>query len=285
MPRIRSLKPDLPGDKKLALAAREARYMFVLLITQADDDGLVRGEPRELLGNLYPHDADVSIELMDGWLEDLRRPSVGSIRFRWTRDGSRVIQLVNWERHQLIKNRSKPFLLTQLESEPDASSHGSAERDGRGSGDSLEDGVMASGGSGGAECGCRSPDLGVLNTHNTLPGWGALLDEFRRAEDCDAVVAFLRGLPKDQPSERWVARLGGYLKGLDMPGNQPATVDAVATACRDYPELKGDYSPAHFRRCVDRAMRDGARIAQRGAPGKTRRSYAEVAADHERRRP
>jgi hypothetical protein len=73
------------------------------------------------------------------------------------------------------------------------------------------------------------------------------------AADAASVRGFLDALPTTQPRDRWVGRFSGYLEGLDMKQGKKATPQSIATACRDY---QGDYSPAHFRRFVDRAMRE-----------------------------
>lgn len=112
MPRIRSLKPELAADRKFASVSRDARYTFILLITRADDDGLVRAEPRQLLGELYPHDGDVDEATLMGWLDELLE--IGVVRARETTDGAKVAEIVNWDKHQKIENRAKAFLSTLL---------------------------------------------------------------------------------------------------------------------------------------------------------------------------
>jgi hypothetical protein len=112
MARIRSIKPELPSSRKMAGAPIPARYTFILLISQADDEGFVRAEPRQLLGNLYPHDESVTPDDLERWILDLVR--VKSIRLRWTTDGARVIQVLGWEEHQVIKNPGKPKISPTL---------------------------------------------------------------------------------------------------------------------------------------------------------------------------
>lgn len=112
MARIRSIKPETPKDRKLATVSRDARLTFLYMWTIADDDGLFRAEPRQLLGDLYPHDDDVTESRLEGWSTELLR--IGSVRWRYTRDGSRVGEIVNWAKHQTIKNRSKSFLKNEL---------------------------------------------------------------------------------------------------------------------------------------------------------------------------
>lgn len=153
MARIRTLKPETATDRKLATVSRDARYTFILLISQADDDGLIRAEERQLLGNLYPYDADVTTEMLETWLAEL--VAIGVLRWRHTVDGVRVAHIVNWKRHQVIKNRSKPFLLTQL-------SDGQEELPGL-SADPTEDVSRDNGGAGGAESRVLSPESRVLS--------------------------------------------------------------------------------------------------------------------------
>jgi hypothetical protein len=63
MPRIRTIKPELPADVKLASVSRDARLTFIYAITQSDDLGFIAGSPRQLMGALYPLDDDVRRQL------------------------------------------------------------------------------------------------------------------------------------------------------------------------------------------------------------------------------
>jgi hypothetical protein len=105
MPRIRTLKPELPTDRKLAQLSIEARYTFVLCITQADDDGLLRAEPREALASLYPHDQAITFEDIERWFGEL--VAGGFLRERRTVDGARVMEICNWRKHQKIDHPAK----------------------------------------------------------------------------------------------------------------------------------------------------------------------------------
>lgn len=105
MARIRTIKPELPQDVKLASASRDARYTFVLLISQADDEGLVPGAHRQLLGLLYPHDEDVTTAMLLTWVEEL--VAVGVLRWRVTNDGAPVIEITNWAKHQRVDNKGR----------------------------------------------------------------------------------------------------------------------------------------------------------------------------------
>lgn len=112
MARIRTLKPQLPSDVTLARCSIEARYLFLLLISQADDYGLVEAAPRQLLGQLFPHDDDVTAADVARWAQELAERGV--IRWRETDDGAPVIEITNWAKHQVVKNPGKPLLLNSL---------------------------------------------------------------------------------------------------------------------------------------------------------------------------
>jgi len=114
MARIRTIKPELPHDAGLARVSREARYTFLLLLTQADDQGFFRACPRTLVGELYPHDEDVSEVIVVGWLDALLRN--GQLRCWGTTDGL-VGEIVNFTKHQRVDHPSRSFLAS-LSREP-----------------------------------------------------------------------------------------------------------------------------------------------------------------------
>lgn len=107
MARIRSVKPETPRDARLAKVSRGARYTFILLITQADDQGYFIATPRTLLGTLYPHDPDLREHDLVGELDELVR--VGLLKPYDTPDGI-IGHIVNFIKHQKIDHPSQPFL-------------------------------------------------------------------------------------------------------------------------------------------------------------------------------
>jgi hypothetical protein len=112
--RIRTIKPELASSVKLARVTIPARFTFVLLISQSDDDGLQLGNPRQLLGALYPHDADLTAAMLEGWLRELA--TVGAIRRMQTPAGAAIIAIPGWTEHQNIDptKRGLSLLLGQL---------------------------------------------------------------------------------------------------------------------------------------------------------------------------
>lgn len=102
MARIRSVKPELHASKSLSRCSRDARWVFVGLFTLADDFGRLRDLPKQICGDLFPHEDSVTVAMVVEWLDELadqdciRRYEVGE---------TACIYLPNWSAHQKI---SKP---------------------------------------------------------------------------------------------------------------------------------------------------------------------------------
>lgn len=109
MARIRTLKPELPQSQSMGRVSRDARLLFILLWTTADDAGRLRGDSRMLARTLYPYDdgedgnfktsrADVA-----SWLDELEKE--GCLRC-YRNDDADYIQICNWLKHQKIDKPS-----------------------------------------------------------------------------------------------------------------------------------------------------------------------------------
>ncbi len=115
MARIRTIKPELPSDPSLAACSRDARLCFTYLITQSDDYGYVPAAPRQIVGLLFPHDADIAPAQVGAWINEL--VAVGLCAWAWTTDGLPLVRLLGWEQHQRIDNRRKPVLSARLQAD------------------------------------------------------------------------------------------------------------------------------------------------------------------------
>lgn len=104
MARIRSIKPEFPQSESMGRVSRDARLLFVLLWTIADDHGRARAHSRMLASLLFPYDDDAG-KLIDGWLGELEKE--GCIRLYET-GGSRYLIILGWGKHQKIDRPSKP---------------------------------------------------------------------------------------------------------------------------------------------------------------------------------
>jgi hypothetical protein len=72
MPRIRTIKPEFPQSQSTGRVSRDARLLFILLWTIADDVGRTRAASRMLASLLFPYDDDAPA-LIEGWLAELER--------------------------------------------------------------------------------------------------------------------------------------------------------------------------------------------------------------------
>jgi hypothetical protein len=105
-PRIRSIKPEAWQDERVGALSRDARLLFVGLITMADDEGRLRAQPSMLIGSLYPWDEISPRKLMD-WLNEIEREG---LVIQYEHGGKPYVAFRNWKRHQRI-NRPSPSLL------------------------------------------------------------------------------------------------------------------------------------------------------------------------------
>jgi hypothetical protein len=103
MARIRTVKPDLFGSYTMAKVPIEARYLFVALFSEADDDGRLIDSPKRLAGAVFPHDEKVTEKRVNGWLDALQK--IGSV-LRYEERGGKYLLLPNWASHQRISHPS-----------------------------------------------------------------------------------------------------------------------------------------------------------------------------------
>jgi hypothetical protein len=105
-PRIRTLKPEMWADESIGALSRDARLLFVGLVTLADDSGRFRAMPSAILGHVFPYDED-AMRKLEKWMRELEsqglveRYKSGAVTYAW---------LPGWERHQKI-NRFTPSSL------------------------------------------------------------------------------------------------------------------------------------------------------------------------------
>ena len=102
MARIRSIKPDFFASYTTAKLSIEARYLFVGLLTEADDYGILIDSPKRICGAVFPHDASITEDMVEAWLKEISKAR--SIR-RYKADGGRYISFNNWDSHQKISHK------------------------------------------------------------------------------------------------------------------------------------------------------------------------------------
>jgi len=109
MPRIRSIKHTFFTDERMAEFPRDVRLTFVGLITHADDDGRLKGDPRLLKGQIWPLDDDITAEVVADHLRQLADGAGARIDW-YTVDGRRYVQIRNFRKHQYIQKPTTSLL-------------------------------------------------------------------------------------------------------------------------------------------------------------------------------
>lgn len=102
MARIRTIKPEFPESESVGRLSRDARLLFILIWTFADDSGRARASSRLLASRLYPYDDDAG-GLIEGWLAELEE---GQHIILYEVDGDQYLQVTNWQKHQKIDKPS-----------------------------------------------------------------------------------------------------------------------------------------------------------------------------------
>lgn len=103
-PRIRTLKPEMWADEKIGQLSRDARLLFVGLITMADDEGRLRALPAAIIGHVFPYDDDVTNAKLAKWMRELEQ---SGLIVTYEASARPYAALTGWSKHQKV-NRSNP---------------------------------------------------------------------------------------------------------------------------------------------------------------------------------
>lgn len=98
MGRIRTIKPEAPQSENLGRVSRDARLLFFMLFTVADDEGRGRAAMPVLAGSLFPYDDDARTHLVE-WLFELEREDCILL---YSNDGAAYFEIKKWQQHQKI---------------------------------------------------------------------------------------------------------------------------------------------------------------------------------------
>lgn len=100
MPRIRTIKPEMFQDEKLAVLAPMHRFVWIGLISMADDKG-------RLLDNLKTIDAFIFPFTEESSRDSIEKLASMSRLLRYTaQSGQKLLQIVNWHLHQKVDKAS-----------------------------------------------------------------------------------------------------------------------------------------------------------------------------------
>lgn len=103
MARIRTLKPEIHQDEEVGELSDSAFRLYIGLITQADDAGRLKGDPRLIGAVVWPYQPKTTKQV-ESWLAELDRTG---LILRYTHSDRPFICLPSWRDHQRIDNAAK----------------------------------------------------------------------------------------------------------------------------------------------------------------------------------
>lgn len=106
------------ADERIGALSRDARLLFVGLVTMADDEGRFRALASGILGHCFPYDEDAANKLKK-WVGEIKES--GMVSF-YVVDGVPYGAFRHWTKHQRVNRPSE----SELPSPPDSlNDHGS----------------------------------------------------------------------------------------------------------------------------------------------------------------
>ena len=110
MTRIRSIKPEYWSDEKMAAESDCCRMLFLALLSMADDFGRLIDNEKQIEAFVFP----LSERSRDTRETLARLSAIGRIRRGTAENGQRVIEIVNWSKHQRVDKPSGRGALPQI---------------------------------------------------------------------------------------------------------------------------------------------------------------------------
>jgi hypothetical protein len=107
MPRIRTLKPEVFQHRKVGRLSIHARWLWLALLTHADDEGRLVADPGQLRITAFPYDRDITDEQVDHLIGEIS--ATGLVRF-YEVDGVPYACFPSWCDHQKIDHPSRSKL-------------------------------------------------------------------------------------------------------------------------------------------------------------------------------
>lgn len=114
MARIRSLKPEAPQHRKVGRLSIWARWLWVVMITQADDEGRLPADPGQLRLLAFGYDEDITTAKVSALLDEIAATGLIVI---YPVAGVPYAYFPSWADHQRI-NRPTPSKLPPPPSQP-----------------------------------------------------------------------------------------------------------------------------------------------------------------------
>jgi hypothetical protein len=103
MARIRSFKPEAPQHRKVGRLSICARWLWFVMVTQADDDGRLVADPGQFRLLAFGYDRAVKDQSVQAWLEEIA--ATGLLRL-YSVAGVQYADFPSWDEHQRISHKT-----------------------------------------------------------------------------------------------------------------------------------------------------------------------------------
>ena len=120
MARIRTIKPEFWEDEKMASLPFGCRLLFIGMWNQADDQGVVRANPKILKAKIFPYDENLRTSEIARWLDTLQASRM-LIPVSYQNESYYLIR--TFKTHQIIDKRYTRFIVPQEVINKTLSSH------------------------------------------------------------------------------------------------------------------------------------------------------------------
>jgi hypothetical protein len=107
MARIRTIKPEYWVDQKIGKLSRDARLLFIALLSHSDDYGTVRSSPALIRANAFPYDEKLTVEEVKQWLQEVLDQGL-LVPFEYS--GESFYHIKNFGKHQKVDHPSRPIV-------------------------------------------------------------------------------------------------------------------------------------------------------------------------------
>ncbi len=195
MPRIRCIKPEFFSDEKLSPLDPTTRLVFLGLVSMADDFGRLLDNEKIIDAFIFPNSSENCRESLATLSRTCR------IRRGKASNGAKIIEIVNWDRHQKVDKPNRNNCLPRIEEK--AVNNGipeSVATDSRAIRDDLATDLGSGSGSGSKEL--RScPVVMEFPTNGKKKSWD-LTEEF--LEECKQAFPGLDVLAETRKALAWL---------------------------------------------------------------------------------
>jgi hypothetical protein len=109
MARKRMIDPRIWQSEQIAMLTRDQRLLFIGIVSNADDEGRIKGSPLFLKLTIFPGDMDISLDDVRRWRDAIAnaRDGNGQAPIRvYSVNGIEYIDLPNWRKYQRIDKPS-----------------------------------------------------------------------------------------------------------------------------------------------------------------------------------